>query len=86
MAALMPVESALHFPFVAVIRSDEIRTHKEEDYVCGIDVLVNCLAEILASGEFCFFRPAPNPLPAKTPAVWRPCNVRKRTSQTFWKI
>ena len=35
---------------------------------------------------FCFFRPAPNPLPAKTPAVWRPCNARKRTSKTFWKI
>ena len=35
---------------------------------------------------FCFFRPARNPLPAKTPAVWRRCNARKRTSKTFWKI
>ena len=31
------------------------------------------------------FRPAPNPLPAKTPAAWRRCNARKRTSKKFWK-
>ena len=28
----------------------------------------------------CCFKRAPNPLPAKTPAAWRRCNERKRTS------
>ena len=35
---------------------------------------------------FCSFKRAPNPLPAKTPVVWRRCNARKRISKKFWKI
>jgi hypothetical protein len=45
----MPFDSAFHFEFVAVVRSDEVRAHKQEDDICCIDVLVDCLAEILAS-------------------------------------
>ena len=30
---------------------------------------------------FCSFKRAPNPWPAKTPAVWRRCNARKKTSR-----
>jgi len=47
-AALVPFESPLHFAFVTVIRSDEVRAHKQEDGMRCIDVVVNCISEILA--------------------------------------
>ena len=50
-ASLVFFESPLHFAFVAVIGSDEIWAHKQEDDICCIDVLVNCVSEILARDD-----------------------------------
>jgi alternate F1F0 ATPase F1 subunit gamma len=36
--------------------------------------------------SFRSFGPAPNPLPARTPAAWRRCNGPTKTSTNCWKI
>ncbi|EMS96061.1 hypothetical protein H009_19462 [Agrobacterium tumefaciens str. Cherry 2E-2-2] len=44
----MPLHSPLHFDVVAVIGSKKIRTHKKENDVIGVDVVINAGVDVLA--------------------------------------
>src|SRR5579863_3787599 len=45
---MMPFESPLHFAFVAVVRSDEIRAYKQKDRVGRVNVAIDGCSEILS--------------------------------------
>jgi hypothetical protein len=50
-ALLMSFDGTLHFPFVAVIRSNEIRAYKQEDDIRCVDVAINRCSEILSGRD-----------------------------------
>jgi hypothetical protein len=65
-ATLVPFESPLHLAIVAVIRSNKIRAYKQEDDIGCIDVLVDCLAEIIAGHNTAVMPRVDQTLPAET--------------------
>jgi hypothetical protein len=65
----MPFECPLHFAFVAVIRSDEIRANKQEDDIRRVDVAIDGCSKLLAGDNATIMPGVDQALPAETPKM-----------------